>query len=183
MRATLGATADGKIRIHPTVIKAAGFVPKGVLDFLGLHLDRLVKLNRTSAVKIEGDDLLLDPQGLLAPPMIRGRLTKKWIENGVVVEQFGPDNARPALTPPDANARNYMYYRGGTLRFGKLTMEDTDLLLEDADQKDPFDFSSERYNEQLVAGYSKNTPSHGLIVYMPDLNDLEAARRPPSARR
>jgi hypothetical protein len=142
-----------------------------------------VKLNRTPAVKVEGDDLLLDPQGLLPPPAIRGHLTKAWIENGLVVEQFGAENAPPALTPPDANARNYMYYRGGTLRFGKLTMEDTDLLLEDADQKDPFDFSPEKYNDQLVSGYSKNTPTHGLIVYMPDLNDLEAARTRPSARR
>ena len=99
MRATVGATSDGRIRIHPTTIKAAGFVPKGVLDFLGLQLDRLVKLNRTPAVKVDGDDLLLDPQGLLPPPAIRGRLTKAWIENDMVVEQFGAENARPALTP------------------------------------------------------------------------------------
>jgi hypothetical protein len=183
MRATLSATADGKIRLHPTVITAAGFVPKGVLDFLGLQLEHLVTLHRTPAVTIQGDDLLLDPQGLLPPPAIRGRLTKAWIEHGMVVEQFGAENAPPALTPPDPDARNYMYYRGGTLRFGKLTMEDTDLLLVDADQKDPFDFSPEKYNEQLVAGYSKSTPSGGLIVYMPDLNDLEAARTRGSARR
>ena len=183
MRATLAATPDGWIRVHPTAIKAAGLVPKGVLDFLGLHLDRLVKLNGTAAVKIEGDDLLLDPQGLLPPPAIRGHLTKVWIENGLVVERFGEENARPELAPPDANVRNYMYYRGGVLRFGKLTMEDTDLLLVDADQKDAFDFSPERYNVQLVAGYSKTTPSHGLIVFMPDLNDLETARTARSARR
>ena len=67
-----------------------------------------------------------------------------------------------------------MYYRGGSLKFGKLTMEDTDLLLVDANQKNPFDFSPAEYNRQLVAGYSKNTPSHGLIVYMPDLSDLKA---------
>jgi hypothetical protein len=182
MRATLAATADGRIRIHPSSIKAAGFVPKGVLDFLGLHLDRLVKMTGSSPVKVEGDDLLLDPQGLLPPPAIRGRITKAWIENGLVVEQFGPENEKPALTPPDSNAKNYMYYRGGTLRFGKLTMEDTDLLLEDADQKDPFDFSPAKYNEQLVAGYSKNTATHGLIVYMPDLSTVEGERA-RSARR
>jgi hypothetical protein len=76
-----------------------------------------------------------------------------------------------------------MYYRGGTLRFGKLTMVDTDLLLVDADQKDVFDFSPARYNEHLVAGYSKNTPVHGLIVYMPDLNDLGKAKEKALARR
>ena len=64
--------------------------------------------------------------------------------------------------------RNYMYYRGGTLRFGNLTMSDADLALIDASQKDPFDFYQDRYERQLVAGYSKNTLAHGLKVYMPD---------------
>jgi hypothetical protein len=87
------------------------------------------------------------------------------------VHQFGAPVKRP-LAPPNMRFSNYMYYRGGMLRFGKLTMVDTDLVLVDADQKGSFDFSPEEYNDQLVAGYSKNTRSHGLIVYMPDLSDL-----------
>jgi hypothetical protein len=173
MRGTVAATPDGRIRIHPSSIKAAGFVPKGVLDFFGLELERLVKLKRTPAVKIDGDDMMLDPEGLLPPPRIRGHLTKAWIQNGALFQQFGPAG-QAALAPPDSRVKNYMYYRGGTLRFGKLTMSDADLLLVDADPKDVFDFSPEKYNDQLVAGYSKNTRAHGLIVYMPDLNDLAA---------
>ena len=65
-----------------------------------------------------------------------------------------------------------MYYRGGVLRFGKLTMTDTDLELIDANPRDSFDFFQDRYNDQLVAGYSKNTPQHGLKVYMPDYKSL-----------
>ena len=61
-----------------------------------------------------------------------------------------------------------MYYRGGVLRFGKLTMHDTDLLIMDAEPQDPFDFFLDQYNAQLVAGYSKNTPDHGLVVTMQD---------------
>ena len=171
LRASIGATADGKIRLHPTSMKAAGFVSKRVLDFFGLELERLVKVNPSTGVTIEGDDLLLDPERLLPPPRIKGRLTRTWIENGLVVQQFGTPSKRP-LTPPNGRFANYMYYRGGTLRFGKLTMVDTDMLLVDADQRDPFDFSPAEYNDQLVAGYSKNTRSHGLIVYMPDLADL-----------
>jgi hypothetical protein len=176
-RASIGATPDGKVRLHPTSLKAAGFLSKRVLDFFGLELERLVKVNAATGVTIEGDDLLLDPQRLLPPPRIKGRLTRTWIENGRVVQQFGAPSKRP-LTPPGRFV-NYMYYRGGTLRFGKLTMVDTDMVLVDTDPKDPFDFSPEKYNDQLVAGYSKNTRSHGLIVYMPDLDDL--ARRPRSS--
>jgi hypothetical protein len=173
MRATIAATPDGRIRIHPTSMKAAGFVSKRVLDFFGLELEKLVKVKEGTGVTVEDDDLLLDAERLLPPPRIKGRLTKVWIENQTVVQQFGTPRKAP-LTPP-IDVTNYMYYRGGVLRFGKLTMQDTDLLLVDANQKDPFDFSPEQYNDQLVAGYSKNTPAHGLIVYMPDLRTLNAA--------
>jgi hypothetical protein len=181
MRATIAATPDGKIRVHPTSIKAAGFLSKRVLDFFGLELDNLVTMKSVSAATVDGDDLLLDPQMLLPPPQIRGKLTRVSIEDGVVVQQFGAATPAKAIAPPDKRFTNYMYYRGGTLRFGKLTMRDTDLLLVDSDPKDHFDFSPERYNDQLVAGYSKNTRSHGLIVYMPDLSDLRRASSPKEA--
>jgi hypothetical protein len=53
-----------------------------------------------------------------------------------------------------------------------LTMTDADLQLIDADERDPFDFYSDRYNEQLVAGYSRNTRSGALRTVMPDYADL-----------
>lgn len=68
--------------------------------------------------------------------------------------------------------RNFMAYRGALLRFGKLTMNDTDLILIDSDSRDPFDFYMDHYREQLVAGYTKTTPQFGLRVYMVDFNKL-----------
>jgi hypothetical protein len=70
------------------------------------------------------------------------------------------------------SAVNYMAYRGNQLRFGKLTMSDTDMILIDMDTKDPFDFYLDHYKEQLVAGYTKETPSFGLRVFMRDFNKL-----------
>jgi hypothetical protein len=172
MRARIEAAPDGRVRLHPVSMKAAGFVPKRVLDFFGLDLQRLVKLQPESAVKIEGNDLLLDPERLLPPPRIRGKVTRAWIANGLVVQQFGPEKPVHPLALPDSRFPNYMYYRGGSLRFGKLTMTDTDLMLVDDDPRDPFDFSPSQYDEQLMAGYSKNTAAHGLITHMPDLNKL-----------
>ena len=51
-------------------------------------------------------------------------------------------------------------------------MTETDLELVDEDPGDPFDFSIDRWNDQLVAGYSKITPQSGLKEHMPDFNDL-----------
>ena len=99
---------------------------------------------------------------------------------------FGDKRPLPALTKPDPKAPNYVYFHGGDIRFGKLTMSAADLQLIDADPRDPFDFFPAQYNAQLVAGYSKNTPSGGLRTYMPDFNDLRARPktdlRPVAAR-
>jgi hypothetical protein len=86
-------------------------------------------------------------------------------------EQFGAEKPTHSITPPVAS-HNFMYYRGGTLRFGKLTMADADLMLVDDDPRDPFDFSPAQYKDQLVAGYSKITPDNGLVTHMPDLSDI-----------
>ena len=75
-----------------------------------------------------------------------------------------------------ANSRsggNYVYYRGGMLQFGKLTMTNSDLKIIDANPKDPFDFSIDHYNRQMVAGYAKATPRYGLVAYVPDYYKLQ----------
>lgn len=56
-------------------------------------------------------------------------------------------------------------------------MTDADLEIIDGNPRTPFDFSLDEYNRQLVAGYSRNTPSHGLIVHMPDYAQVIAKRR------
>jgi hypothetical protein len=53
-------------------------------------------------------------------------------------------------------------------------MDDTDMVLIDMDPKDPFDFFLDHYKEQLVAGYTKETPAFGLRVYMRDFNKLRS---------
>jgi hypothetical protein len=97
-------------------------------------------------------------------------VTSVRVVDGVLVQTFG-SGERQRLSPP-AVSRNYIYWRGGELQFGKLTMTDTDLELVDDDPDDPFDFSIDQWNDQLVAGYSKNTPNRGLKAHMPDHNDL-----------
>ena len=104
---------------------------------------------------------------MLPAPETRGRLVKAFVRGDRLVQVFGRGAAVAA-----AGGGNYIWFRGGTIRFGKLTMSETDLKLIDMDPRDPFDFYSARYNDQLVAGYSKNTPQKGLRTYMPDFGDL-----------
>jgi hypothetical protein len=176
---------DGRIRVHAKSIKAAGLPMKGLMGLLGIEMDDMVKIQAGRGIVVEDNDFILDPQQMLPPPRIRGNVSSVRIEGDQVIQVFGTGAAPGRRLCPYASYRNYMYFRGGNLRFGKLTMADADLALIDQDAKDPFDFSLGRYNEQLVAGYSKNTPSRGLKTFMPDADDLRAktAAGPGTVRR
>jgi hypothetical protein len=176
--ADVGATRDGRIRLHPLSVKAIGMPVGGVMKLFRLELDDLVSSNRARGFEAQGDDFVLWPDRLLPDPRIRGRLTSIRVEGNRIVEIFG--SSRPARAS-GGNA-NYMHYRGNQLRFGRLTMNDTDMRLIDVDPKDPFDFSPGEYVKHLVAGYSKNTPDGRLRVYMPDYDQASGADLRPSGR-
>jgi len=167
MTAEPSVLPDGMLRLHPTKVTTLGVPTKRLMKLFGVELDNLISLKKANGARIDGDDFLLDPAALLPPPRIEGHLQAVRVDGDRIVQRFGPGRL-PALKPPDPSAPNYMYYAGGVLKFGKLTMTGTDLQLIDDNPRDPFDFSQERYNDQLVAGYSKNTAALGLKVYMPD---------------
>ena len=54
-------------------------------------------------------------------------------------------------------------------------MSDTDLLISDTDEHDPFDLYFAEYNRQLVAGHTNNLPNLGLRAWMVDFGKLGAA--------
>jgi hypothetical protein len=178
MTGTMSATADGRIRIHPTEVKAAHLPVNGVMKLLGLDMAKLVNTRNTKGVSVEGNDVILDPAQMLPPPIMRGRITAVRIEGDEIVQTFGAGRTLSAGKP----SVNYMSYRGGVLRFGKLTMNDTDMQLIDADPTDPFDFFPDHYQDQLAAGYSKTTASGGLLVYMPDYDKLSKPLAPRLAK-
>jgi len=172
MHATVTLTPEGLIRLHPRTVKVLGIGVRRMMRFFGLELEELAKVEPGRGVRIEGDDFLLDPTAILPPPRTRGRVTRLVVGNGRVAQTFGGAEPERPLAQPGSDSANYMYFQGGTLRFGKLTMVKTDLLILDDDPIDPFDFFLDRYNDQLVAGYNRNTPDHGLIVHMPDRGDM-----------
>ena len=167
----ISSTPDGNIRMHVDKVKSAHIPFKGLLHLFGEDLSKLINVKQARGLKIEGDDILMFPSQMLPPPRIEGHITSVRLEENAIVEVFDSGRHPAALAPP-LDAKNYIYHRGGVLHFGKLTMSDADLEIVDDDPKTPFDFFLRDYNRQLVAGYSKNTLSHGLIVRMPDYGHI-----------
>lgn len=172
--ASVSATADGRMRLHTESIKALGVPAKGLLRLFGLELDDLVAIRERRGVEVHDNDIIISPGQVLPPPRIVGRVARAVVRGNALVQTFeDPSQTRLApLRPPSPGARNYIYFGGGDITFGKLTMHQADLQLIDMDPRDPFDFHPARYNAQLVAGYSKNTPAKGLKTFMPDYDDV-----------
>jgi hypothetical protein len=176
----LNSTPDGKILLHTEKMTALHVPVKGLMDLFGVDIADMVKTGKVRGVRVEKDDLILDPAEILPPPHISGQVTAVRLESGNIVQIFGdPQKHRWEKAP----AQNYMLYRGNRLQFGKLVMHDTDMVLIDPDPRDPFDFYLDRYKDQLSAGYTKITPAFGLRVYMVDFNKLKRKAAPAGASK
>lgn len=169
---TLSTTPAGEIRLHADKIKAVHLPVKGLMDLLGVKISDLLNTRKVRGIRVEGDDLLITPD-VLPPPRIQGKITAVRIAGDQILLTFGAGAAKIAPVRPG----NYMAFRYSLFRFGKLTMDDTDMVLIDMDPKDPFDFYLDHYKEQLEAGYTKTTAQWGLRVFMKDYNKLKSGAR------
>ena len=179
----LSVTAAGEIRVHPTSIKVAKVAAGPLLKLTGLKLDRLVSLKGAHGARLAGNDILLTPDSILPPPHIHGHLTAARVEGAEVRLTFDDPSLAPIAAAADSlpeEAANFLYFRRGTVRIGKLYMVHADLEIIDAAPSDAFDFSLDEYTRQLAAGYVKVTLARGLIVHMPDLHTLQPASSNPA---
>lgn len=167
VEAAMSATPDGQIRLHAKKVRAAHLSVKGLMDLFDVELSDLINTRKIAGVRADGNDLILDPEQILPPPHIEGHVTQVRLEADRIIQTIGDGAVR--LASPG----NYMAYHGNQLRFGKLTMADTDMILMDMDPQDPFDFYLDHYNDQLSVGNVKVTPKFGLRVYMRDFNKLQ----------
>ena len=172
---------DGRVRLHPSRTRILGIDGAKLMRALGLHLDKLLDLRGATGVTVVGNDLLLEPTKILPPPVIDGKLSSIAVEGDRIVQTFvrlPDDSVFNGFAHPDTAAANFIYFRGGELRFGKLLMEDTDLDILDGDARDPFDLDLDQYARQLVAGTSRTLKNEGLRVVMPDYRLVAAVRHP-----
>ena len=172
MVGTVSAAPEGKIRMHPSKFRVGHLPVKGLLDFFGVQTDDQVNGKHMHGVSVDHEDLILDP--VLPAPESRGKLTGVNILSDGLEESFGSTGA----SAPAARG-NHIAYRGGTIRFGKLIMTNSDMKLIDSNPRDAFDFSLDHYKEQIVAGYNRTTPAWGLEVFMPDYYQLQKAKAQP----
>lgn len=173
--ANLSMTPEGFIRIHTLKTRILGIDGNGLMRAFNLTLEKILDLSKAKGVTVKGNDLFLDPVRILPPPAITGHATAIRIEGDEMVQTFGHPADVAELVPPDTSPPAYMFYKGGTLHFGKLLMLDAEMQIVDRKPTGWFSFDLDRYKEQLVAGYERTLPDMGLEVYMLGLEKLGTA--------
>jgi hypothetical protein len=171
-------TDDGRIRIRTRSIQTIGIKLGGVMDLLGIEADDVLNFEKAHGIRVDDNDMILDPSRLLPPPQASGRVTYVSLEPDGMLMRFGP---APGKSDADSSSEHYLFYRGGTIRLGRMTMTNADLKIFDAKPSDPFDFFPGDMNRQISAGYVKVQLHGGLVIIAPDYSRIdEADLRPPT---
>lgn len=162
---------DGRLRLHPDKLRIFSVNGLALMRALHLQLDDMMDLSKARSVSVKGDDLFIEPLAIIPHPHVAGRLAAVRVDGNLLVQEFvrtPNDTIFGTYVRPDSGSKNFIYFRGGRLAFGKLTMTDTDLLIHDSAEADPLDLYFLKYNQQLVAGHTSNLPNFGLRTWMVD---------------
>lgn len=174
--ADVSVTPEGLIRLRPVKTKILGVDGDKLMRAFGLSLQKILDLSKAKGVTVKGNDLFLDPVMILPPPAIEGHITAIRVDGDELVQTFGTLAEATPLTPPDTAATAYMFFRGGTLHFGKLLMLDAEMQIVDLRPSGFFSFDLDKYKDQLVAGYERTLPDQGLEVHMVSVDKLAAPK-------
>lgn len=174
--ADVSVTPEGLIRLHPVKTRILGVDGNSLMRAFGLTLQKILDLSKAKGVTVKGNDLFLDPVLILPPPRIEGHATAIRVDGDELVQTFGTVAESTPLPQPDTTATAYMFFKGGTLHFGKLLMLDAEMQIVDLRPSGFFNFALDKYKDQLVAGYERTLADQGLEVYMLGLDKLGAAK-------
>ncbi len=162
----LSPSSNDQVRFHVVKINVLKVPLKAILGGLHLELSDLVHASSVPGVQVVDNDIIFDTQKLLPPPHIHGQITTVTVsvpDIEVIYGNAGHDEDRLAQW------HNFLKLTGGTLDFGKLTMNHVDLTMIDASQDPWFDLDLVNYQAQLQNGYTRMTPQAGLEIFMPNV--------------
>ena len=179
-RGVLSATPQGELRMHMEEFRVAGVLNRSFLSFFGIRLDDVAQPQHKASFRVEGDDFITSLNELFPAPRVYGHLTRVHVEKQDLVQVIGSEPAQhptPSLPQALPEPANYIHFTGGRMRFGRVTMDNVELMMVNRTPQASFDFSLDHYQEQIQAGYVRVTPEQGLVVYAQSWGTLPAGHR------
>jgi hypothetical protein len=131
LQGSISATPDGMVKFTTSSIKIGELPVTSLMEIFGTSAQSILHLSENRGMKMVGNDIVIDLNQIALAPRIYGSVVEVRMEGNQIVERFDmPDKSklRSNLAPPIERA-SYLYFRGGILAFGKMTMRDADLEL------------------------------------------------------
>jgi hypothetical protein len=166
---TLAVAPENRLQIHVTKLDVLKVPFQGLLGGLHIKVADLFHPQGIPGIEVSQNDIVIDTQKILPAPHVHGHLTGVQVVTPDLEEVYG--NAENAVTATK-EWRNFLQFRGGTIDFGKLTMHHVDLMMIDISNDPWFDLDLVHYQDQLVYGYTRMTAEAGLLIFMPDVDEL-----------
>lgn len=146
-------------------LKIFGGIPATkIIKWGPMHLDQMITMPPNQSLLVHGNTIMVKPFGLFPPPRIDGQLADVKVGHDDITISF----AGAPVAAPHSDAKNYVYMSGGICQFGKFRMEDTDVLIVDQNQSDPFRFSVAHYADMLKKSRIDVRELRAITVSMPD---------------
>ena len=167
--AVASPSPQGEMRITVVKMKAAGFIPKSVMDALGLKMSKVAQPDNRRVFRIIGDTMIMPVSSMFPPPKFIGPLRSVRVTPKGMYSVIGSGSFDP---PSGSRAEPYIHMRGGRVNFARLTMSPTDLTMVAKGRSTALGFSPRNYYRQLVAGYTISRPDYGLTGHVADYRSL-----------
>jgi len=185
MKGSLSMREGRWLAVDANEIKIGAVGVTGLLKAIHVTMQAMIDPPSSGQVRVEKNTILIDVLSELPAPHVHGVVTAvDCCDRGIGLTLGAPaaagDSALRAIAPSAMSAPNFIAIRHGSLRFGKMTMTDSELDLMDADPADPFDFFLRDYQCQLAAGDAHTTLQYAWHVRMPDFAKLGPRQCPPT---
>jgi hypothetical protein len=188
MKGSLSLRERRWLVVEANEIKIGAVGVTGLLKAIHVTMQSMIDPPASGQVRVEKNTILIDVLSELPPPHVHGVVSAldccdRGIGLTLGAAAAAGDSALRDLVASAMAAPNFIAIRRGSLRFGKMTMTDSELDLMDADPSDPFDFFLRDYQCQLAAGEAHTTLQYAWHVRMPDFAKLGPRQCPARAER
>jgi hypothetical protein len=146
-------------------LKLFGILPATkLIRWTPMHLDKMIALPPNKTLLVDGNRIMVKPFGLFPPPRVDGKFASVDVGDDAISITFAGD----AIAAPKSSAKNYVYLRGGTSQFGQFRMADTNILILDQNQSNPFGFSLKHYAQMIPRSRVVIPDTRSARITMPD---------------
>ncbi|MGB7756629.1 MAG: hypothetical protein WBL23_11235 [Salinisphaera sp.] len=144
----------------------------GLLKATGLDLATITPLDRTG-VKLEGNQLLMDPERLFPAPRLQlDHLKSATLSRAGLTLVFDSKHGRPKFSSLPVKSHSYIWLQSGDARFFSTVLVNTRLLMKNIDGK-RLHFNLYHYRAQTAAGRINELEDGSLIVSVPNRFDID----------